>query len=694
MHRSLTEGLLLVLSNLLLLPALFLTIRRYYYVDTAVILMMFLASSFYHACDAGWFCITDILDHRMQDHFMCTSLFSWLVLSFLGIPLDQTCSVFFLIVSSYVLFAQTCVDSSFFFVTLGFFFLFLILVRLIFFRHFLVKIDISDLVIAIILFVIGFIPFSLANVDDIEHYGVYHALWHFLSMPSIYFVIEARDGVPFYIHVIQYWISIRDFFLGVGEKEKEDEDQEDDSDPQKKYQQRRQRISQRVGGQNDGFVIVPPPPPQQQQSRQRRQHTRAFGGAPRNALMPPQAALLNRRNPNMSMFDGIGHSQVSVLSRSTPPNNNNERNVTRSLHHQDGGDGNGNGNGNQIPEAEGGSGKKGESGAWYDSWLFKPLLYFPFLDSTTSKKSSKKRRKKKKDSMDRAQTHHHHYKNRVGEMMVMTGKMARNQDPTQVSNNEDENDDDRLMTVAVDGVHSTTNGIDGNIAAVSSLVQAPVDYSIKASPLQQESSIRAHSQRPIGGTLPSNQQALLCHRHVPAHFFNVSNPDGGMGSDVPPQRGDCKSIFLPPPKKIRTHTMPLDDGGVGYQNGGAGQWDLYREEEARRVNYYKEMQGQQYGGGGAEEGFSILSSPDRRATMFINSPANYHQRKTTTVDYGYCSKDDVDGGSTVPPTGRGGGMSDLCSEFPPQSLEGRKEQQQRPDSSDDDDNNKNTEGMV
>lgn len=66
--------------------------------------------------------------------------------------------------------------------------------------------------------------------------------------------------------------------------------------------------------------------------------------------------------------------------------------------------------------------------------------------------------------------------------------------------------------------------------------------------------------------------------------------------------------------------MPLDDGGVGYQNGGAGQWDLYREEEARRVNYYKEMQGQQYGGGGAEEGFSILSSPDRRATMFINSP--------------------------------------------------------------------------
>jgi len=301
------------------------------------------------------------------------------------------------------------------------------------------------------------LSFSLANVDDIEHYGVYHALWHFLSMPSIYFVIEARDGVPFYIHVIQYWISIRDFF-------------------------------------------------------------------PSLWRCPPERI------------------DAATSGASEPP----ESKHVRSLHHQDGGDGNG--NGNQIPEA---------------------LLYFPFLDSTTSKKSSKKRRKKKKDSMDRAQTHHHH----------------------QVSNNEDENDDDRLMTVAVDGVHSTTNGIDGNIAAVSSLVQAP-----------------------------SNQQALLCHRHVPAHFFNVSNPDGGMGSDVPPQRGDCKSIFLPPPKKIRTHTMPLDDGGVGYQNGGAGQWDLYREEEARRVNYYKEMQGQQYGGGGAEEGFSILSSPDRRATMFINSP--------------------------------------------------------------------------
>jgi len=362
MHRSLTEGLLLVLSNLLLLPALFLTIRRYYYVDTAVILMMFLASSFYHACDAGWFCITDILDHRMQDHFMCTSLFSWLVLSFLGIPLDQTCSVFFLIVSSYVLFAQTCVDSSFFFVTLGFFFLFLILVRLIFFRHF-------------------------------------RSVWP-TSMTSSTMESTTRCGT----------------FCPC----------------------RRSTLSSRPE------TVCPSTSTSSSIGSRSATSSRAFGGAPRNALMPPQAALLNRRNPNMSMFDGIGHSQVSVLSRSTP-------------------------------EAEGGSGKKGESGAWYDSWLFKPLLYFPFLDSTTSKKSSKKRRKKKKDSMDRAQTHHHH----------------------QVSNNEDENDDDRLMTVAVDGVHSTTNGIDGNIAAVSSLVQAPVDYSIKASPLQQESSIRAHSQRPI-----------------------------------------------------------------------------------------------------------------------------------------------------------------------------------------------------
>lgn len=217
MHRSLTEGLLLVLSNLLLLPALFLTIRRYYYVDTAVILMMFLASSFYHACDAGWFCITDILDHRMQDHFMCTSLFSWLVLSFLGIPLDQTCSVFFLIVSSYVLFAQTCVDSSFFFVTLGFFFLFLILVRLIFFRHF-------------------------------------RSVWP-TSMTSSTMESTTRCGT----------------FCPC----------------------RRSTLSSRPE------TVCPSTSTSSSIGSRSATSSRAFGGAPRNALMPPQAALLNRRNPNM-----------------------------------------------------------------------------------------------------------------------------------------------------------------------------------------------------------------------------------------------------------------------------------------------------------------------------------------------------------------------------------------------------------
>jgi hypothetical protein len=77
------ELLLLVLSNLMFLPAVYVAYRRKYYVEAIVYFAIFFFSTFYHACDAGEkiisFCITRLGALQFAD-FYCALLAIWVTL--------------------------------------------------------------------------------------------------------------------------------------------------------------------------------------------------------------------------------------------------------------------------------------------------------------------------------------------------------------------------------------------------------------------------------------------------------------------------------------------------------------------------------------------------------------------------------------------------------------------------------------
>lgn len=79
----LLELLLLVLSNLMFLPAVFLAYRRRYYIEAIAYFSIFFFSTFYHACDAGEhiinYCITRLAALQFAD-FYCALVAIWVTL--------------------------------------------------------------------------------------------------------------------------------------------------------------------------------------------------------------------------------------------------------------------------------------------------------------------------------------------------------------------------------------------------------------------------------------------------------------------------------------------------------------------------------------------------------------------------------------------------------------------------------------
>ncbi|RZC38811.1 transmembrane protein 8A, partial [Asbolus verrucosus] len=77
------ELLLLVLSNLMFLPTVYVAYRRRYFVEAIVYFAIFFFSTFYHACDAGEniisFCITRLAALQFAD-FYCALLSIWVTL--------------------------------------------------------------------------------------------------------------------------------------------------------------------------------------------------------------------------------------------------------------------------------------------------------------------------------------------------------------------------------------------------------------------------------------------------------------------------------------------------------------------------------------------------------------------------------------------------------------------------------------
>lgn len=77
------ELCLLVLSNLMFIPAIYIAFRRKYYIESISYFSIFLFSTFYHACDAGEniisYCIVRMEALQFGD-FFCALLSIWVTL--------------------------------------------------------------------------------------------------------------------------------------------------------------------------------------------------------------------------------------------------------------------------------------------------------------------------------------------------------------------------------------------------------------------------------------------------------------------------------------------------------------------------------------------------------------------------------------------------------------------------------------
>lgn len=198
-HTSPLYGLILVLSNLFILPALWIATRMGYAMDSLIVATVFTSSTLYHACDAEWFCLVPLTQHRIQDHYTSNALVAWILLCIVGVRFTERCSIFFVIMATYVLFASDPkrLDPPFFLVGTIVFFALYIAARALGFRRYPPRLDPADMTVAILLLLASYV-FFVAGGDPENglRYVIMHSLWHAVSMPAVYFVIESRSPDP------------------------------------------------------------------------------------------------------------------------------------------------------------------------------------------------------------------------------------------------------------------------------------------------------------------------------------------------------------------------------------------------------------------------------------------------------------------------------------------------------------------
>jgi hypothetical protein len=195
------------MSNLLLLLVVWLSWKKAYLIDFCVLTMMFAVLTTYHMYDAGWFCLINLESHHIHNHFMCNVVMSWFVIV-VGIPPGMA-SVGVYIMHCSCTFASVWINTLYFFYTLLTFY---IIVHLLGFGRGISKFDMSDMLVALILMIITYIPYAILDTPMYTlKYTLYHSLWHMLSMLAIFFVIKSRDSMPFHRKVLA--LSAESYFL-------------------------------------------------------------------------------------------------------------------------------------------------------------------------------------------------------------------------------------------------------------------------------------------------------------------------------------------------------------------------------------------------------------------------------------------------------------------------------------------------
>ncbi len=205
-HIKTLDGILTTSTNIAIVPAIIHAIQEKEYASAALWFVIGSISTFYHICQAEFYCLTSFDIHQISDHFFVWSGGFWALLRFIGFPLPLRLAIFFVVQALLLPALMSWKENWWFGViivvamlwTLGLFF-----ERFLHYHRNKV-VYYSNLIVAITLLLVSF-AFHLSASDVSTHFYAWtHSIWHVYAMLAIYFLNDVRYG--------RSWIA--QFFAG------------------------------------------------------------------------------------------------------------------------------------------------------------------------------------------------------------------------------------------------------------------------------------------------------------------------------------------------------------------------------------------------------------------------------------------------------------------------------------------------
>lgn len=193
--NSFFGGFALVISNLVLIPAIIVALWFRDLITATILFLMLIVSSFYHICAAGWYCAASHQAHQTADHILVYTLVFWIFLMLTTRYIKVQVSLLLINIAALVVFAAFSRETNLFAVFYVVFFPIWIAVRWMGFGIPPRRYDVVFLGIAFVLFGAGYGLYFLGNSPDDPNYWWVHSVWHLLSMASVILVLLVAYGI-------------------------------------------------------------------------------------------------------------------------------------------------------------------------------------------------------------------------------------------------------------------------------------------------------------------------------------------------------------------------------------------------------------------------------------------------------------------------------------------------------------------
>lgn len=211
---SAIDAVLLVGSNIALLPAIVYAYSLGLAPELSVLAAVFVVSSVYHLCQTDVVCLLgvhfSVFQH--QDHFFVYGALVWIVLYLIGLRLPQRFAVFVWIQALlFPLILEFMSAWWFSGLVVGIVVLSAVLLVAIVTRS-IPRYNLFSLVAAVVLTAAGFAlhlvggdpsPPSETGGSANKKYTIFHSLWHVLVMLAIYYVIDLRHGHSLLVRLLR-----------------------------------------------------------------------------------------------------------------------------------------------------------------------------------------------------------------------------------------------------------------------------------------------------------------------------------------------------------------------------------------------------------------------------------------------------------------------------------------------------------